>query len=336
MNRYEETFARIASEVRVIDTTTFEHAELGKLRLSREMDTDSASPVLSHLWRFLYLTYYAGDAAAATVLIEGSRLVVALPDWEDPIFVDRLMAANDGLCYPNGGWTVVDLDQDTLMVRKNGLHLSVRRSELVTTHDLAVGSEAAVWFPCYLRFAQPRWFIALSESGACERAEGPITRLYLTPDSPKTAEVLLAAFTSTLNLLSVPFQIKLLNNPQAYERRDPFILYLHKHSWLRYEKMFRALHEQFAPRLRDDGPCFARELGRGWRIADEPVTGGRAMSFGQHRCLLIAEALLQAGKSGNDAEARYRAIVTRYRAEGLDVARPYANDGSRLLHEVAR
>lgn len=334
LNRYETAFAKIAKEVRVVDPMTFEHAESGTFRSSDEATSGSTNPVLDHLWRFLYLTYYANDPAAVE-LMEGTRLVVGLPDWEDCAFVERLRVANTGRSYPSGGWMVVHLDQDTAVVHKGSLHLSVHLSELEKAEHAAVGSTVVVRMPCYRRFAQPRWFIVMSEVGPISYVDGPIVRLYFVPDSGQAAELLLAEVTAALNPLSVPFQAKLLNNPEAYVRHDPFVLYLQRRSWLRYRELLQTLHERLAPLMRDDGPCFARELGRGWYTADEPRSGSYAMSFGQHRCFLVAEALLRASTSGpNDAAARYQAIKIRYQNKGLDIARPYVNDAMHMPQEV--
>lgn len=50
------------------------------------------------------------------------------------------------------------------------------------------------------------------------------------------------------------------------------------------------------------------------------------MSFGQHRCLLVAEGLVTAWKDGRTTAAgRMRAIKGRYHEERLDPARPYLN-----------
>lgn len=334
MNRYEEVFARIADEIEVVDAATFAHATLGKLSTTREMDPDADQAVLPYLWRFLYLYYYAGDVVASTVLLNGSRLVVAVPEWEDPEFVAGLLTANDASTYPNAGWEVVESRDDEVLVRKDGLTLTANPSEIVGPLS-STSERVSVLLPAHRRFAEPRWFVSISKAGPPGLDGAPITRLYFTPDEVDTARQLLAELSGFFNERGVAFQIKLLNHPEAYVRRDPFVVYLNREDWRAHGKAIGRIHRSFANRLRDDGPCFLGELGRGWRIADEPVQTGQPISFGQHRCLLVAEALVRAHDQGAaNATERLDVIAERFGEAGLDLAAPYTNDAGHDRYEV--
>jgi hypothetical protein len=325
MNAYEGVFRSIASDVEVQDEHSFAHRDLGVLRPTVEMDTQPASQLRDYLWRFLYLQYYACDAQAAQVLLDGSELVVALPDWEDPEFVARVAAAHRGRGYFTQGWRVVALD-DRVRVQRHGLTLTAGCDEIRASQPLRVGACVDVRFPPYMRYVQPRWYMIVSDAGPCEREDGPLVRSYFTVTGPDVVPELVAALTGCLNAAEAVFQLKVLNSPEAYCRRDPVVLYLHRQTWKQHRLRLARVHESFAARLRPDGPCFAQELGRGWRLADEPEYDGPPVSFGQHRCMLVAEGLVQARRAGAaDADGRYRAIVERYRTEGLDIRHPYRN-----------
>lgn len=334
MNHYEEVFARIANEVEVVDAVTFSHEVLGTLSTTREMDPDPGQTVLPYLWRFLYLYYYAGDETASTVLLNGSRLVTSVPEWESPDLAEDLLGANDATLYPAGGWKVVAIRDDAVLVRKDGLTLTASPAE-IDGSATAVGDEVAVLMPAHRRFVEPRWFVALSAVGPCAHDPAVITRLYFTPKDADTARRLLAELSALLNRHGVAFQIKLLNHPDAYHRRDPFVMYLNREDWHSHRAAIEGVHRAFAPQLRDDGPCFLGKLGRGWHIADEPVRSGQPISFGQHRCLLVAEALVRAHADGATSSAeRFDAIGARFHEEGLDIGAPYTNDPERGRYEV--
>jgi hypothetical protein len=328
MNDYEHAFMSIARDVEVLDEHGFAHSEMGVLRPTLEMDAQPVSQLCHYLWRFLYLEYYAGDTQGARVLLEGSELVVAVPDWEDAEFVARVAAAHRGRGYFTGGWQVMAL-ADRVRVRRDRLTLTADRDEIRCSQPLRVGAHVDVLFPPYLRYVQPRWYMLVSDAGPCQREDGPLVRSYFTVGGPDVVPDLVGALTASLNAAGAVFQLKVLNNPEAYCRRDPVVLYLHRHAWKQHRHRLAEVHETFAAHLRTDGPCFAERLGRGWWLADEPEHDGARMSFGQHRCLLVAEGLVQAYRDGAaDADGRYRAIVDRYRAAGLDARRPYSNAGA--------
>ncbi|HMA47065.1 MAG TPA: T3SS effector HopA1 family protein, partial [Frankiaceae bacterium] len=172
----------------------------------------------------------------------------------------------------------------------------------------------------------PGWYLAVGDAGFCRREEGPLVRLYFALAGPAAAPGLLGATTATLNALGLPFQVKVANHADGYVRRDPFIVYLHRSRWERHRRALAALQRGYAAMLRDDGPCFAYELARGWWLADEPVVAGRPVSFGQHRCLLAAEALVDACERGwRSPTGRLAAIAERYHRAGIDLAHPYRN-----------
>lgn len=327
MNRYEEVFARIADEIAVVSPNSFTHTALGRLRTTREMDPDPEHAVLPHLWRFLYLYYYAGDTVAAAVLLEGSKLVVGVPEWEDPALVTELLAANDATIYPSTGWELTGHDEERLLVRKDGLTLNAGPEEVLAAAPVRVGDRVQVLLPAYRRFAEPRWFLAVSAAGPCPHRTATVTRLYFTPRDSAVARDLLAELSARLNGLGIAFEIKLLNHPSAYARHDPFVVYLDRADWLTCRGEIADVHQRFVSELQDDGPALLGRLGRGWYLADEPTDTGQPVSFGQHRCLLIAEALVRAYVANEQtAGARLDAIARRYREAGLDVSRPYTNE----------
>lgn len=317
-------FARIADEVAVLDRCTFRHASYGVLRPNREMESHADAPVLPYLWRLLYLSYHAGDHEAARLLVEGGQLVLGLPDWEEPDFVARLRTASRCDGYVSPGWTVTGGDGDHFRVLRNDLTLNVKRDELRCPAKPQVGDAVGVRFPPELPYTSPGWWIAVGDAGTSSKEATPIVRLYFTLADSNAAPTLLRGVTELLNGLAVPFEVKVVNSRSRCCRRDAFIIYLERADWDVHSGELRTLYAANTHLTRDDGPPFTRRLGPGWSLAEEPANVSGNLSFGQHRCLLVAEALVDAQQRGSDTPGgRFRAIAQRFQRAGLDLERPY-------------
>ncbi|MEU5164761.1 MULTISPECIES: T3SS effector HopA1 family protein [Streptomyces] len=331
MSRYDAVFASMAEDIEVLDQATFRHREWGDLSPAAGVETEPGTlPVLAHLWRFLYLSYYAGDARAARWLIDGAPVVLGTTRREDPEVGALLSAANQAVGYPEPGWVVTGRADGSVTVLKDGVTLTATEEQIVPSQEgtsLSPGQQVSVVMPSGRPYLYPGWYLAVSDHGMPSHGELPVVRLYFAPRDPRSGATLLRSLTGLLCGLGVPYQIKSANNPEGYERCDPLVLYVYRHDWERHRAALAAVHRDHESRLRDAGPCFALELARGWWIADEPDQyGGRLMSFGQHRCLLAAEGLVTAWQEGRTGTAgRLGAIRERYRAEGIEPARPYLN-----------
>ncbi|MEU0984706.1 T3SS effector HopA1 family protein [Streptomyces griseus] len=333
MNRYETVLAGMAGDIEVLDRATFRHREWGELSPAPTVEAERSDlPVLSHLWRFLYLSYYAGDTRAARWLIEGAQVVLGTTRREDPAVARLLSDANQAVAYPEPGWVVTGRTGERITVSQGGVTLTVTNEQIVPSLDGAsaiAGRQISVSMPSGRPYLYPGWYLAVSDYGMPSHGERPVVRLYFAPSDPRSAAGLLRSLTGLLCGLAVPYQVKSVNNEEGFERRDPLVLYLYRHHWEQHRAALAVVHREHAANLRDTGPCFARELGRGWWTADEPDQyQGRLMSFGQHRCLLAAEGLVAAWEKGHTRVAdRLEAIWQRYHAEGIDPKRPYLNTG---------
>ncbi|GLX53264.1 MULTISPECIES: T3SS effector HopA1 family protein [Streptomyces] len=327
MNRYQAAFAAIAEDVEVLNESAFHHREWGELRPAPGVESVPEDlPVLPHLSRFLYLSYYAGDTRAARWLIDGAPVVLGTRRREAPAVARALSEANQGSGYWDSDWRTVTAGPERCRVRKNSLTLTVTAEEILPP-SAGPGQPVSVRFPPERPYMYPGWYLAIGDAGLPRHGERPVVRLYYAPRDPAAAAGLMRAITDLLCGAGVPYQLKAANHPEGYERRDAMVLYLYRDDWRSQERALTDLHREHSGTLRDTGPAFALELGRGWWLADEPEQRhGRLMSFGQHRCLLVAEGLVAAWRDGRTTAAdRLGAIEERYRAERLDPAKPYLN-----------
>jgi hypothetical protein len=325
MSDYRAVLRRIVEENEILDPTTFRHATLGLLTPPRDLETDLDRPVLRHLWRIIYLSYYADDQPAARLFISGGRAVAALPDHEDYTFVERLEAAHPGRGYPTRDWRVVSRDGELWRVEKDGITLLARAADLMDPQDVRPGGTVTVRMPPRRRYSLVGWYMAIGDHGPVDRT-APLVRIYFTVRDQDAAPGLLRSVVGGLNELAVPFQFKVANHPDALDRRDSCVAYVSRDVWDEHQELFWQIHAEHADGLREESPCFALRLAPGMSFAEEPEVGGRHISFGEHRCLLVAEAMVEAFEQGlTSVDDRLTAIEDRFRREGLDAARPYLN-----------
>ncbi|MCG5218422.1 T3SS effector HopA1 family protein [Streptosporangium soli] len=324
MNSYEGVFWRIAQEIEILDSTTFRHPELGTLEPPRDLDVDPARPVLGYLHRVLYLTYYAGDYFAAELFLRGGRRAASLQGHEDYDLVSRIEAAGVGRGQLRHGWTIREKQGDHYLVTRDGLTLRAQAEELYGPP--VEGGTVALRLPPGRPYLLLGWYTIFGDHGGPDGEDGGLIRLYLTLADSGAAPELVGSITSALNDLEVPFQLKVVNHPEAFKRRDAFVIYISAGAWERHRAVLEEIHRGQADRFRDDHPCFALRLAPGFSFAQEPEIEGGRTSFGLHRCQLVAEGLVRAYEEGADTPRdRFLAIKNRYLEEGLDIRHPYLN-----------
>ncbi|WP_285777610.1 T3SS effector HopA1 family protein [Microtetraspora sp. NBRC 13810] len=174
----------------------------------------------------------------------------------------------------------------------------------------------------------PGFFLCDGSAGSV-LGGGPILRLYLhLADSSYTP----GAWRTALGVLEgrkVPYRAKAFSRPSGYPRRDALVIYLEEKGWPVLESLVGELSA--LPGLVDGVSAFARRVGPGLAVAWDPAdnrTGMRMLSFGEHRCRVIAEGLIMSAAEGVPAEA---AVVTTMLRGGVDPTAPYRNVTSPAL-----
>jgi hypothetical protein len=173
----------------------------------------------------------------------------------------------------------------------------------------------------------PGFYVAIGDSDEDDRRDDdePLLRLYwhLTAGA---AVAYMAAATAHLNAAGVPFRTKVLSAPAAYQRADAGVLYFGRRHYGRARDALAQVLTAVVGGLRPDVPLFTRRLAPGLGLAEDPRNG---LSFGQHRCRLIARALwgaFERGEAGRDGRAA--AVAAAFGEAGLDLSRPYLEPGS--------
>jgi hypothetical protein len=253
-------------------------------------------------------------------------------------FLAALSAANAGKGTTEADWTVRrigdgDGDGAQVVVARKELCFWVAASDLhVPSGRIAQGEGCRVRVPKELQFLVPGYYYALGDAAddgpiPGERDGGPLLRYYwhLTSES---AEAFVSVVTSLLNAAAVPFGLKVLSDPSAYTRADAGVLYVGRQYAPKLGDAIAQIYESVAFGLRPEVPLFTQRLADGLALAEDP---GHALSFGQHRCKLVACALWRSFLQGDASQdARAATLVATFREEGLDPQHPELGPQSNL------
>lgn len=135
---------------------------------------------------------------------------------------------------------------------------------------------------------------------------------------------LVGLLTELLDQVEDPWMLKCAVDPAVHARADSVVLYLSREQVESLTDEIDAIRSGIQSNARATRPPFALAVGPGLAVAEDPGTGE---SFGQHRCRLVAEAVIE---GGGDLARVTAAVVARFSADGIDPDRPHAR-GPRML-----
>jgi hypothetical protein len=172
---------------------------------------------------------------------------------------------------------------------------------------------------------QPGFYFAFSETLPAQSGSGPTVRFYWNA-SPAAAISLVDQISTRLNRYAIPYEMKCPPRTGQYGRVDSLVLYLRPQYVRSAFPLLAEIHRTVASELRDAVPLFTHRLGTGLALAESP--NGK-LSFGQHRCGLIATGLVAAyRKQLPDCSARLTRIIEQFQENGISLERPWLTDGS--------
>jgi hypothetical protein len=286
-------------------------------RVKQSLGADLArSYLVSTLSTQLYRGCYRQGRPVATDPVAAS---LARPAKER--FLTDLAAANAGSGSWSPGWTVRSVDGDQLVLDRDGLRLWVAADEVhpATSDDAQPGAVVRLPLPPGSSEVSPGFYLV---RGNVEiSSHEPLVRLYwnLTAEG---APVLIRQATTELNGAGVPFNLKVVNAPELYQRCDAGVLYLPRSAYPAVE-VLAGIYAAVGGLLRRSTPAFTKELAPGLGVAEDP---GDGRSFGEHRCRLLAEGLVRAYELG--ATDRRAVVQERFADAGVSLQTPYLNLGS--------
>jgi hypothetical protein len=275
------------------------------------------------------------EAVLYAYLYTRSRQVPSVPSaTTQRDFVARLSAANVGSGTFESGWVIKTLEpQGVVGAEKNGLTVFAPPEDfkLVKGITAAVGEECAVRIGKEYRHLIPGFYMAFGDASMDEGdAAAPLVRLYWHISSVG-APPLVRAVTLELNRIGVPFRFKSVNDPNLYARADAAVLYLTRRSYAKARGALLKVYGLVKPWLFGDVPMLTKRVGNGVGLAEDP--GNDALSFGQHRCQIVAEALMKSYENGDrTTEDRLKTVINSFAGQGFDTERLYLQPGSRDVY----
>jgi HopA1 effector protein family len=330
MSGHRELARTALSALQVRSSTSYSWCGATTATLSPEVESamseDVAREFLLHqLQQELYGNFYCrGFPVSAT----------GQPQHFTPLgsaaFVETLAAANRGRGALQPGWQVHGNSDGQLIVHRDGLSLWVSPAQTLAGEQAEMVS---LRLPNELRKASPGFYLALGESPISGEDSGRLLRLYWHLTSG-AAPKLLDRLTDLLNREQVPFQLKVIDNPDRYSRCDAGVLYAPRALYAAIQPVIADAYRLLRGELRAATPVFTKQLAPGLGLAEDP---GDGQSFGMHRMMLLARAVLRAHEQGRESiEERARILSEVFDEAGLNLDRPYLNPDSGDHYELLR
>jgi hypothetical protein len=275
---------------------------------------EAARPALENgssvdeLAEHLYLTWYGAP-------VETVDAPASLPDD----LGSALRAAHMGGERWEDGWKVAEAGRDGhLHVDRDGERRLLDRWDYLDLSRPGVvpGVGATVLAPARRDRADGGWWYTHHARWRLDAPEGELVRIYWSI-GPVEVPLLVHRLSAVLLDLETTWMLKCALAPAAYHRADAAVLFVSRGALESLADMVDSAAADLSGVLRDTTPPLTLRAARGVAVADDP---GTDLSFGEHRCRLIAEGLLAAP----DADALLDAVAARFRSAGIPPDRPYA------------
>jgi hypothetical protein len=281
-----------------------------------EADDDALDALTAALGARLYADFYcAGGVAPPADDVDPHR------GWV-PVEAERFSAANAGRGARQGGWLVRGRDADGIAVQRGDLVFWAQPAEVLSPNPRP-GDVVTVVLPKESIGLLEGFYVAVGDAGDPAALGGAMDRFYFNV-RPEGRAGLIAALTTRLNARGLPFRLKVLNDARAL-RCDAAVLYAPASERSAVAGALSRLLPRLA-HLRSATSAFTLRLAPGVAFAEDPPG---EESFGQHRCRIVAAALVDAHRRGATApRERAAAVETRWAAEGLAHGAPHLNPGS--------
>jgi hypothetical protein len=280
-------------------------------------------------------------------------------------FLLELSRANRGRGSHEAGWTVAALQDDRVVVERDGLRLWVRPEDL---HDgpgrhasqqpgadqpgagqpgadrsgavpsglvrpdsiqfaaLQPGAAVGVLMPKELMRLSPGFYMALGDAEFPADASVGLVRFYWCLRQ-EGAALLVETLTGTLNEAGLSFRLKVISDPAAYRRCDAGVLYALAPQYERVARIVADVYREVEPWLGGSIPALTKPLAPGLGLAEDPGAGGE--SFGMSRCRLLAEGIVTAAELRAGSLAQTLEVVAGHFAQaGISLEQPYLSPGS--------
>lgn len=237
----------------------------------------------------------------------------------DPEF-DRLFHETVGDRTTRREVTVVQEDAEHTVVVLDTIRLAVPPDSL--THD---GGKTYLRLSWARPSLSPGFFFLTSCATPMPTRTGGVLRVYAHVADPDHGPALLAQAAGHLEDRRLPWQAKASSSRDLYPRTDAVVVYLPRVSWNAARDLARLLES--GGNLAEGTSAFTQPLTPSVGAAFEPADrrlGRDGLSFGQHRCRVLAEALV-AHASAVDGQSLTGRVVAMFNDASIDPLNPARN-----------
>ncbi|ATL67746.1 hypothetical protein CRH09_17660 [Nocardia terpenica] len=211
-----------------------------------------------------------------------------------------------------------------MTVELDGLRVRLDPSTPGPDTDHGIGALVNIAVDATYPTLSPGFFLAKGSRG--QPRHGELIRLYIHLES---ADAAVAAWSTTIGHLEqqrLPYQAKVLSNPQLYPRHDSLVVYLGPEAL----RDVHTLTEKITTigGLGEPTSLFAEQLAPGISIAWEPRDsrpGMAGLSFGQHRATAIAEGIVRHAENQHPELNPADTVTAALLQAGINPANPARN-----------
>ena len=352
-NPLQDVLEDIVNQVEIRSDFSVRHPDYKPLELPAEVVTrfqkmpeQMQQKYLSlQLRSFLYGIYYSGSMRKALALdAEENNLPLDLENntvlGVDLEFYNRIHTSNNGQGYFEPGWLILKEEEDgSLVVRKGGLKMHIERDQhlQIAEQNAVVGDTVAIKMP--KNRVQNGFYVSVGNARVNlhrdAKNESVLVRIYfnLTPDG---AVGVMGNLTQQLNERNIPFDFKVLYNPQDYQRHDSGVLYFDKSNYELVHQILQKVYPENQSHFKAEVPLFTLQLAPGLALAEEPNQKfAEQESFGMNRCQIIANGLLEAWyQDKNFPDEKMQYIFEQFSISGIDLNHTYLNADSEDIYQT--
>ena len=237
-------------------------------------------------------------------------------------FVSDILQADSGRDSWRYGGVVLQIREGRVIVSSGALRVHAKLEECHSAASpLIEGAKVRLRLGRHSLRVSPGYCMFFGERD--HEGTEPILRFYWNLEPGVVADFVREA-TTRLNAFGLPFRLKVLADPLAYDRCDAGVLYVARSSSAAASDQVAKVYDAIGP-LRDAVPALTKRLASGLAAADDP---GNGESFGMHRCGVLAEALMLTVEQQLTEIDERMALVTRtFASAGIDLERPHLRPG---------
>lgn len=290
--------------------------------VKRSITRDNArGHLLYNLQDQLYADFYCYGYARRREPVHSSFLYGLTP------FVQALSAANCGTGCQEDGWAGCEIENEEVVAQKNGLQVRMPLDQCSVPKGSPIlpGTLVRVRLPKEFLNMSPGFYMALGNEQLPLDSAAEVVRFYWNLTSG-AAVPFVQVTTSLLNNIRLPFHLKLLRDPDLYTRCDAAVIYILRKDYEAAVEVLLKVYGAISGKLKQSTPAFTKKIAPGLALAESPPS---AQSFGEHRCKLLANAMVLAYEQGTKSiNDRLVAVIDCFTREQISLEAPFLNPSS--------